>query len=249
MVHKEVLINVENDFDIFGEVKGNEESGKVIIFSHGFNVRRENKKIFTDISNVLAKEYLCVLFDYSNVLQDGKSMEVLPYDKNAKRLSHAIDWVRTTYSPKEYVLVAHSAGCFIASLAKEEVFTKSIFISVPPEGSSYETLVQSLQQRDGCEVNVDGLTKLKKSDGSARYLFKPFWDYFKQMPPEIDMYEEYAKLSEIYFIRAMDEDIIKWGDYSRIKKCPNSHYIELPGDHNFSGKSRVGLLQKIIEIL
>ena len=53
------------------DIVGNEKSGKVIIFSHGFGVDRTSKGKFTEFTNALKEDYLCITFDYNQFDSEG----------------------------------------------------------------------------------------------------------------------------------------------------------------------------------
>lgn len=55
-----------------GEYWGNRETGNVLIFSHGFGVKRDSKGMFTQLAEMLKDKYLIVLFDYVDVKKRRK---------------------------------------------------------------------------------------------------------------------------------------------------------------------------------
>jgi len=244
----QIVIDVANDRNVYGEIEGNPNSKKAVIFSHGFGVRRDNQTIYTDIGNLLKNDYLILRFDYQVIHQDGKSMDVQPYTSQAKTLKHVLGWVRKEYNVKELNIIAQSAGCFIPCILQPKNIKKSLFISVPPEGSDYKSLKYDIEVRSKTKVNLNGLTKLYKSDGSVRYLSMEFWDEYKKMKDPLELYKQYSKLTELHVIRALDDDIIAWGDYDSIKRMKGIEYVELPGDHNLSGRDRIGLLNYVNKV-
>lgn len=244
----QVVIDVVDDKNIYGEVEGNIESKKAVVFSHGFGVRRDNKTIYTDIGNLLKNDYLIIRFDYQVVHQDGNSMEVQPWTTQAITLKHVLEWVQKEHKIKELNIIAQSAGCYIPCILMPDNIKKSLFISVPPEGSGLKELKYDIEVRSKTKVNLSGMTKLCKSDGSVRYLSGKFWDEFKKMKDPLELYKRYSNVTELHMMRALDDDIMAWGNYDSIKEMKDIHYIELPGDHNLRGRDRIGLLNYVNEI-
>ena len=71
------LTQFETRFDdrvtVKGEWEGNEKSGKVVIFSHGFGVTRDSHGSFNQLGDLLKDKFLVVRFDYSKIIPEKKS--------------------------------------------------------------------------------------------------------------------------------------------------------------------------------
>ena len=53
----------------------------VVLFSHGFGVKKDARGMFTDIVQSLGSDYLPVMFDYNGV-SEGKYSNCLPIQLN-----------------------------------------------------------------------------------------------------------------------------------------------------------------------
>lgn len=242
-------INFNNERDIYGEFMGNTKSNKAIIYSHGFGVKRDNKGIFYDISQILKDEYLHILFDYAIVQQDGYTMAIPSYDKSAEILTKVVKWAKDTFDITELNIVAHSAGCFIPCIADLKNVNKTIFMATPPKNAGYELLIKDLEERGNTRVNVNGVTIQTKSDGTKRYLFPEFWEYFKKIKDPTVLYKKYIKNNDSYSINGLDDFVFKELNIQSLKELKGLKYTEIPGNHDFDGRTRVVLLSRVIEIL
>lgn len=79
-------IQTEKGLTVKGEYEGNERTGKLIIFSHGFGVTRDSHGMFTEIGDELKSEYLVVKFDYTIVNKEENWTKVFPYSKQVEML-------------------------------------------------------------------------------------------------------------------------------------------------------------------
>lgn len=103
-------------------------------------------------------------------------------------------------------------------------------------------------KRPGTEINEQGITKLKRRDGSSTLITSKFWKEASIVNPP-KLYKALCKRAKAYFIRAIQDEVIVDEDYGRIASIKGLEYIELPGNHNFEGRERAELLGKIAEIV
>lgn len=243
----EIKLNKDIDIRIRGEYEGNEKSGKVVIFSHGFGVKRDSWGMFTDLGDCLKNEFLVVRFDYNKLLPGDNATFVYPYSTQAKILDKVISFVKKAFGPSEIDIIAHSMGCLIVGLLPLRSMNKVILLA-SPVSSPYENMKEYFSQRPETQFDEKGLSKIKRSDGSWTYIDKDFWpDVQRINPPK--MYAGLSKKSKVYFVRAMKDEIVTGEDYEPIRTIKSIEYIELEGNHNFDGDARKPLIRKMVSLL
>ena len=233
----------DNGLLVAGEFEGNENSGKVILFSHGFGVTRNSRGMFTEIGNQLKDAYLIVRFDYNIVNHQENWTKVFSYSKQVEILRSVHKYINNKFQPKAISIIAHSIGCLVVGLAQLPNIHQIILLAGPPR-NPYQTIKNHIAQPSATIINESGTSLLKRSDGSITYIEKDFWLEMKQVEP-LALYKQLVQNSQVTFIRALSDQVIKEKDYSDIKNIHNLKYIEIIGDHDFSGHTRKSLLQLI----
>lgn len=229
-----------------GEYWGNEESGKVIIFSHGFGVKRDSRGMFTELAELLKDSYLAVLFDYVDVNEDG-STTAYSFSKQAEKLKAVIKYVGKQFNPKEVDIIAHSQGCIIVGLVSPADIDKIVLVAGPTSAPG-QRMKDYFSQRKGTEINKEGTSKIERSDGTTTLVPSEYWREASEVNPA-EMYLRLSKKSKIYFIRALQDQVVVGEDYSLLEGDENIEFIELGGNHDFEGEDRKPFLDKMIQIL
>ncbi len=232
---------------IKGEYEGNENTGKVVIFSHGFGVQRDDRGMFNDLGDNLKNKFLIVRFDYSLINEKDNSTEVYPYSIQSKMLKKVYSYIKNKFSPNEVNIIAHSMGCLIVGLARIKNLNKVLLLSGPPS-SPYSGIKKYFSNRSGTKIDENGTSILKRSDGSLTYIKKNFWKEMKSVNPP-KLYSHLAKNSEVIFIRALSDQVITETEFSKISKNSKIKLIEIDGNHNFEGKARRELTNLISKYL
>lgn len=222
-------------------------SGKVVIFSHGFGVKRDSRGMFTEIGSLLKNDFLVVRFDYSKIDESDNATIVYPFSIQAKMLERVIEYIRTEFPLLRLNIIAHSMGCLIVGLLLPDHVNK-IILMVPPPTSQHKGMKEYFLKRPETEFNEDKISKIKRSDGSWTFVGPEFWSEIKKTRPA-QLFKALAEKSNVYFIRAKQDEIITGESYKVIKNIKRMEYMELKGNHNFEGKAREPLLQKIVAII
>jgi len=237
---------LKNNITVKGEVEGNESSGNVVIFSHGFGVTRDSHGMFNEIGDNLKNSYLVVRFDYSIVNKKENWTKVFPYSIQAKMLQAVYDYIQKVFKSKNVSIIAHSMGCFIVGMAHLGNIDK-ILLLASPTGSPYIRMKEYFSKRSETVINEEGISRIKRSDGSITFVGKDVWDEMKTMNP-YKSYSDLAKGNSIYIIRALADQVITGESYEKVKSIKGLTYIEIDGNHDFEGKAREVLIKKIKEI-
>jgi hypothetical protein len=236
-----------DNFTIHGEYEGNEESGSVIFLVAGFGMRRDSRGFFTQISSALKKRHLVVKFDLCQFIPSQNVTLVFPLSKQNSMLHEVTSYFTNTYLPQETIIIAHSMGCLVTSLTKSLLMTKTILLA-PPVSDDFNTMKSRYLKKPGIDTTVEGICKLKRSDGSWTLIGEDFWNDIKNIVP-VNVFTKYARLNSTTIIRALNDQVIPETNYNKFKSINNLNYLELPGDHNFSPPHRQKLLDTIQQII
>jgi pimeloyl-ACP methyl ester carboxylesterase len=229
-----------------GEYWGNEKSGKVLIFSHGFGVKRDSRGMFIELAKLLEKSFLVVLFDYVDVNSD-RSTTAYSFSEQAKKLQGVIEYVRKRFGPKEIDIVAHSQGCVVVGLVSPANISKIVFVAGPTSAPGPK-MKDYFSQRKDTKINEKGMSRIKRSNGTITLVPSKYWKEASKVSPA-SMYQKLSEQSKVYFIRALQDQVVVGEDYSPLKENKKIEYIELNGNHDFEGKDRKPWLDKVNSIL
>lgn len=240
-------LSFSEDFSILGEYEGNEKSGKVIIFSHGFGMKRDSKGLFIQIGDLLKQNYLVVRFDYCKMLSEENATLTYSFSQQAKMLRKVVSHIKSKFKIYDVNLISHSMGCLVTGITDLENLNKVILMCSPPS-KQFRSMQTYFKHKPGTIFDLEGVSKVKRSDGSWTFIHPSFWNDIKIIDP-VKLIREISKKSETYFIRALQDDVIRDESYKEISSIKNVNFLELPGDHNFKGKDRKQLLKWVGEIL
>ena len=232
---------------INGDYCGNLDSHKVILFSHGLGVDRDDRGLFDSIINALLPYYTFVRFDY-NFLDLEKKIRYAPsFQKGAKILNSVLAYVKLKFQPEELNIIAHSMGTGIVGFANPIDIKRIILLASYPL-NIFPYVYDYFSKRPNTTTWKQKELILKHSDGWQTHVSKEFWDEIKEINM-IDFSDKLSSNSMVYYIRPKDDEIFKNANFDDIKNLNNINYLELPGDHNFSAESRQVLIKTIRKIL
>lgn len=228
-----------------GEYIGNEGSGKVLVFSHGFGVLRDSRGMFIQMAKLLKEDYLVVMFDYSEIDPDGNTT-TQSFSVQARMLKSVLKFTREKFGTEKINVIAHSQGCIITGLVGDSNLDTVILMAAPvsPVGDKIKAY---FSQRPETKINEKGVSTIKRSDGSITCIPASYWKDANTTVPS-NLFAKMAKKSKVIFIRAKQDQVVTGEDYEVIKNNPDIEFIELKGNHDFSGYLRKPLLRNIVEI-
>ncbi|MDQ5931917.1 MAG: Alpha/beta fold hydrolase [Patescibacteria group bacterium] len=206
---------------------------QTIICSHGFGVRLDARGMFTEIQQALPNDQL-TMFDYNDFDAEG-NVVVLPLDEQAERLQHFID-----RSPKGSILLCHSQGSIIAGLVNLSRISKVILLA-PPVKMSMERVIEKMMDKQGSVLNLQGVSRLPRSDGSITLVPRAYVESLRSRDP-LDIYAKVAADKPTTIIRALDDEVLGLTNVDKVEKAD---VIDIHADHNFTGTSR----HELIDIL
>lgn len=239
-------LQLDKDIAIQGEYEGNLESGRAVVFVHGFGVKRDSWGMFTELGDSLKNDFLVVRFDLVEILESENATKVHPLSTQAKMLDKVLEYVRQM-GVSEINLISHSQGCLVTGLLLPDNIHKCILLASPVE-SPYMRMKAYFASRPETIIDETGLSKIKRSDGSWTLLDSGYWDELRDIKPD-KLFEDLSKKTEIYFVRAQQDHVLTDESHQPIQAIKSINYLELPGDHNFAGDARQGWIDKMVEII
>lgn len=217
-----------------------ESKKHIIIFSHGFGTRKDDRGLLTDIADGFYGTQ-SILFDYNGVDEKENTLTVRLLYEQAKMLNDVIEKARIDNPDATIDIIAHSQGCLVVSLAKPTVIGKTIFVA-PPFDTDIERTINMFRERSGTEINLSGISKLARKDGTVTLVPAEFWVERKQCDP-IPLYNELSYKTDLIIINAKQDEII---NNTNTEGLDNKiEVIDIDGNHQFSGEARSVLVNKI----
>jgi hypothetical protein len=214
----------------------------VVIFSHGFGVRKEDRGLFTAISKALP-DAESVMFNYNPINEKSNTLTAKPLPEQARKLRKAINAARAEYPGAIIDLVCHSQGCVIAGLVKPRGIRKTIMIT-PPDDTSEATLIKQLGKHTEAPIDVTVRTRISRTDGSTTVIHPEYWQSLTGVDP-VKLYNRLARFTALRLIRARQDEIL--GETPFVGIDPSISLVTLDGGHNFDDEASRNRLIYILQ--
>lgn len=208
-----------------------------IIFSHGFGVKADARGMFTEIAANFP-EFTFEMFDYNRILENG-DIEVAPLNDQAKKLQAILDQQKD-----KVIIIAHSQGCITTGMVSLGNVWKIILLA-PPEKMSMQRVMDKLMRKPGAEVNLSGVSKLPRSDGTTTLISREYIESVSNINP-LEIYQKIANTVETIIIRCTEDEVLGLTEVNKIK---NAIHIDIKADHDFTGAGRARLLSVLLDEL
>lgn len=215
----------------------------IIIYSHGFGVRKEDRGLFTAVAKAIP-DAKSLMFDYNPIHESSNTLTAIPLDEQARKLRKVINAARVEYPGAVIDMVCHSQGCVVAGLVKPRGIRKVIMLT-PPTDMRESTVVEHLGRPQGIDIDVTARTRLPRSDGSTTVIHPEYWQSLAGIQP-IKLYNMLARVTALRIISAKQDEVLGAVKFEGLG--PGVSVVSLAGDHNFtdeeSRKSMLYILQK-----
>lgn len=229
------------------KIDGNEESGKIAIFVHGFGSLKDERGLFTDIISVISNKYLTISFDASGWGQSEGKQEESSFVKHGQDLGSVINWATTQYPNHELNIIAHSGGVH-ATLSLNPVNIHKAVFSALSHSNGWVTLAY-LEKRlleKGGTLNPEGISIFPRSDGTQSKLGPTFWSCLKDLDT-ISILHNFAKNVQVLAIHPQSDEIVSTKSVQAYRQLKNIQYLELPGNHAYTNRKDRSYLTKVIK--
>lgn len=219
---------------------------RMVVFSHGFGVRRDTSGFFTEIAANLPSDYGWVMFDYYQTDKTGKIVFLTTLHEQSKKLNTVLEWVRSSLQTSELDIIAHSMGCLVPTLSPAEHISHNILLAPPTDiGERTEMYFTS---QPGAQPAGD-YWMVPRTDGTISHIPMAVFEEYKQLD-SFQLIDSYANRHPSSLIIAEKDQINPVEAYLQIRnnKLLDSYVVQ-GADHDFNGEPRKELLQIIRGIL
>ena len=229
-------------------IEGDEASGEVVIFVHGFGTDKgEGTHLLAEIATSLEGEFLLVRFDQSGCGKSEGSELEYSINKSAQDLKSVIEFVRAEYPGKAINILAHSMGTVITTILNPSDTNKIVFTGIT--GLDLSSISSRLEKRilsKGGTVDKEGITVYPRTSGKVQKLGSAFWGGLEDINIK-DRLIELANKSNIIIFKPLSDQIVGNGqEFDEYKAIEKLKYIEVYGDHSLSDKQdRQSLVEQI----
>ena len=210
----------------------------IVVFSHGFGVRKDARGMFTDIAAGLP--YVPVLFDY-NTIDVHNNTHVPPLTDQAHTLQDVLARTRQANPHATIDLIAHSQGCIVAGLAKPQGLRKIVLLA-PPKTLSAQRIIDLFGTREGTVINQQGVSKLARRDGTTTILSAAYWQSLATTDPQ-QLYNGLAARAPTTVVVADRDEVL--GEHTFNRLSPAVTVRHLAANHDFAGPARSKLITLI----
>ena len=217
---------------------------KIIIYSHGFGVRSDDRGLFSDIKNVLP-EFEHVTFDYTFVDEVHNTMVQPSLDQQSAKLNEVILKMRSENPDAEFYLICHSMGSLVGAVASPNEFIKTILLA-PLQILDKHMMIKKFGNRKGAHADMHGVTTFPRPDGSTTIIHPEFWSSFDGVDPK-KVYGKLGEKTRLTIIRAKQDKLLLETNFDDLK--PQVEIFEIDGGHDFGGHARKHVAEVIKDIL
>ena len=208
-----------------------------VVYSHGFGVRKDDRGLFSDISNSL-DEAQNILFDYNQINEIDNTLTVSPLNKQVLQLKEQIDKLG---NDSIIDVIAHSQGCVVAAIAKPSNIRKMIFIA-PPDKILVDRIISYFGGRDGAQIDLENESIVPRRDGSTTIIPSSYWDSIKSLDV-INAYNHIPETVDVRLYIARSDEVLGMTNFDSVNRP--IELKEIDGNHDFTGTDRPKLLAEI----
>lgn len=213
----------------------------IILYSHGFGVRKDDRGLFTDIANSI-EDTEHVMFDYNEFDTSSNTLTVTPLHRQAEILKSQYDNLRRQNPDAIIDLICHSQGCVVAGLASLDGIRKTILLAPPTRFLGSEEKIKQMSERDGTIIE-DGVVSYPRRDGTTTIIKQDYWQSRDKISDPVGLFNELAKKSEVTIIKALQDEVLGDTNYSTLST--KATLIEQEANHDFTDTGRETLVNTI----
>ena len=201
-----------------------------ILFSHGFGVKADSNGMFTQIAEAFP-EHQFIMFDYNTDLGGG-DIKVASLNEQAKKLQQKID-----EQADGLIIIAHSQGCVITGMVDLDT-AKKVILLAPPVEMSPERLASKLLNRPGAVIDLDGTSKLPRTDGTTTFIGSDYIQSLTNVDP-LSLYRKVANTVNTTIIRSLNDEVL---GLTNVNTVANARHFDIEAGHNFTSEARRTLI-------
>ena len=219
---------------------------KMVVFSHGFGVRRDTSGFFTEIAQNLPVGYGYLLFDYYGYDEPSNTVTLTGFSAQVKMLQKVLSWTAEQTGVEQINIVAHSIGSIVAAMARPPSI-HSVIMLAPPTHIGDNTRNYFTGQPGS--QHTDGVWLVPRRDGTTSKISEKLFDEFETTDAATEIVA-YAEQRQLTILTATADEVLTDTDYTVFATTPNILIIGVAGaSHNFVGDARPKVIQLIREHL
>lgn len=212
-----------------------------IVYSHGFGVQKDDRGLFTDISNALP-DAEHVMFDFNVIDTQTNTLTVSPLQEQVIKLREQLDKLPTDAIVD---IVAHSQGCVVVALAKPQN-VRQIICLAPPDNVDVDRLINFFGSREGSDIDLDGQSRIPRRDGSTTIIPSSYWQSLRSLDV-VRLYNRLPELANVKFYVANDDEVLGMSNFDKTDE--RIELLQMAGNHDFNGEYRYDLVKTMAVIL
>jgi hypothetical protein len=214
----------------------------IIIYSHGFGVQKDDRGLFTDITDSFP-DAQHIMFDYNKIDQANNTLTVAPLGRQAEMLAETFHQASQQNPAATIDIIAHSQGCIVAGLAGLPA-RRTVLLAPPTHTKKSDDKIKTyIMIQPGTTVK-NGVTIMPRRDGSTTIIGQDYWRDYDKIA---DVPLLYNALSKVVVISALEDEVI--GEQKHDNIASSVKIIKIHADHNFSGDSRRAMIDIVKGIL
>lgn len=219
---------------------------KMVVFSHGFGVRRDTSGFFTEIARNLPEGYGYVLFDYYEYDEPNNTVTVTNFTEQRAKLLKVLDWTAQQPGVNQIAIVAHSMGCVVTALAQPKNI-QTVILLAPPTSIGEDSRNYFTSKPGAYEQN--GIWFVPRRDGTISKLSVSVFDELESTAAA-QVINDYANIHPLVAIFAGADEVITNADPSVFARNQSIQLLSVDNaTHNFTGGARADLVKLIREHL
>lgn len=218
---------------------------QMVVFSHGFGVRRDARGMFTEIARSLPDGYGYILFDYNEVDDENHTIRITDFAEQVVMLQKILAWTVAQNGVRSVSIVAHSMGCIVTALAGPQN-TGELILLAPPTSIGERTRRHFTTKKDA--EKHDGMWVVPRSDGTVSIIPETLFDQYEAVDAAAVL-QELAALHPYTLVAAGADEVLTDAHYDALAANPRIDFINIANaSHDFERGARQQLLDTIAQI-
>jgi hypothetical protein len=213
----------------------------ILIYSHGLGVQKDDRGLFTDISKAFP-DARSIMFDYNTVNELAHELTVSPLGIQANKLNEVITQTQEKNPGASIDVICHSQGCVVAAIAKPQGVHKIIFLA-PPSEINVELFMKTFGNRPGSIVNLKGVSRLSRRDGSTTLVPSTYWSSIKGLDTG-RLYNELSNSAQIIIVNAVQDEVLGRVVFNNLSSKITIY--ELEAGHDFTDEARTQVVRLLV---
>jgi hypothetical protein len=209
----------------------------MVVFSHGFRVRRDSRGMINDLIAALPLKYGYVAFDYNHYSTNGVVYATIA--EQCETLATVLDWLAVQPLVLSVQLCAHSLGCMIVSKLGRGGMAKVLFLAPP---LVIGDRIQDYFTHKPGAVQKGDKWDIPRSDGTRSLISIQLFENLASLDATAAL-QSYAQLQPYTIVKAGNDEVVGDLEYQAALPLLSGYELIVGADHNFTEPSRQQLIE------